>query len=101
MIESEEKRKRIIEHLECWCDHVKATSLLRNYDIPSLVETILSEFYTVTFCCGHLGHWNDGVHIGFYSYEGRTDETTEGLYCKDCAGEYKKKLGAWEIKELA
>ena len=99
MVESEEKRKRLNDIITRWCENVKVSPYLRNGDIPSLVDWVLGEFYHITLCCGHLvKDIDEGVHIGFYTYEGRTDETTEGLYCKECAGKYIRTLGAWEIK---
>jgi hypothetical protein len=97
MIESEEKHKKITLLLETWAKNVKIKPYLRDYDIPFLVDNILDNFYSVTFCCGHKGHFDDGVHIEFYTHEGRTDETTSGLYCRDCAERYKKELKAWEV----
>jgi len=97
MIESEEKRKNITQLIETWAKNVKIESYLRGYDIPSLVNSILDNFYPVTFCCGHKGNFDEGVHIEFYTYEGRTDEITSGLYCRDCAERYKKELKAWEV----
>ena len=49
-IESEEKRQRLNDAISRWCDHVKATPLLRQGDIGALVQTILWEFYPTTFC---------------------------------------------------
>lgn len=94
MIKSEFQKKRITEIITNWCDNVKTTPLLRPFDIPALVDNILSEFYRVTFCCGHKGDWLDeGIHIAFKGAEGEVS----GLYCKDCAEMYKKDLGAWEV----
>lgn len=100
MIESEEKRQRITEDIQRWCEHVKATPLLRDYDIPSLVGTILDEFYPVRLCCGHLVRSiNEGVHIAFKSFsDGEVCEVSGG-YCKECAEKYIKELGAREVKD--
>jgi len=98
MIESEEKKKRLTDIIERWCDNVKAIPLLRSFDIPSLVSQILYEFYHVTFCCGHLGGWDDGVHIAFKDIDKEGEGEASGVYCKDCAEEYKEKFGAWEVK---
>ncbi len=98
MIESEEKRQRINENIKQWCDHVKATPLLRNYDIPSLVKTILEEFYHLQLSCGHLvKDYDEGVILEFYEYPDKNG-TVIGSYCKDCVEKYKKELGAWEVK---
>ena len=106
-IESEEKRQRLNDAISRWCDNVKATPLLRQGDIGALVQTILWEFYPTTFCCGHLGHYEDGVHIAFKEFivdrgdmeHGGGIGEVSGLYCRDCADEYKKKLGAWEVQD--
>ena len=105
MIESEKKRKRITEDIEHWCDHVKATPLLRGGDIHGLVQAILTEFYHTTFCCGHMGN-GDGVVIAFNDFV--TDRSDmehgggigefQGIYCRDCADKYIKELGAWVIE---
>lgn len=100
MIESEERRKQITDDISRWCDLVKATPLLRAYDISSLVDTILHEFYKVTFCCGHLGHWDDGVHIAFKDFENGEECETSGIYCKDCAEKLKQEIGAWEVDNI-
>ncbi len=98
-MKSEEQRKRGTEDIKRWCDHVRATPLSRPYDIPSLVDTILGEFYRVTFCCGHLGDMDDGITIEFYEYNDKSKGTVKGIYCKYCAERYKKEIGAWEIKD--
>lgn len=94
MIESEVKKQRIKEVVIRWCEFTKIMPYLRKHDIPALVSQVMNEFYNITFCCGHMGNLNDGVHIRFYTYEGRTDDITEGSYCKDCAEKYVKELGA-------
>jgi len=99
VIESEERRQQITEDIKRWCNDIKATPLLRRGDIHYIVDTILHEFYQVTFSCGHLGHWEDGVHIAFYTYRGQIDGVSSGINCKDCAEKYKKELGAWEVKD--
>ena len=98
-IESEEKRKRIRKDIERWCEHVKATSLLRPGDSEELVRTILEEFYHITLCCGHMiKDPDEGIIIEFYEFEDKSKGTVRGSYCKDCAEIYEKKLGAWEVK---
>ena len=97
MIESEEKRKRLKEIIGRWCKHAKIKSYLRDYDVPSLVEQILEEFYHVRLCCSHLViSIEDGISLAFKENDG---STVQGIYCKECAGKYKKELGAWEINE--
>ncbi len=99
MIESEEKKKRLIGDIEHWSEFTKIKQYLRIYDIPNLVNTILEEFYHVTLCCGHkVNSIHDGVNIEFYTYENNDQETTIGLYCKDCAEKFKRELGAWEVE---
>ena len=105
MIESEEKRKRITEDIKHWCDYVKATPLLREGDIQSLVQTILTEFYHTSYSCGHMGN-DSGVVIAFNDFV--TDRSDmehgggigefQGIYCRDCADKYIKELGAWVIE---
>ncbi len=99
MIESEEKRKRLTDTITRWCEHTKSLPLLREHDIPSLVGSILQEFYHITLCCGHLvGEHEEGIHLAFKDYDDGKLCEVSGLYCKECAKKYKKKLGAWEIK---
>ena len=106
MIESEETRKEITEDIKRWCDHVKATPLLRQRDIPSLVYTILEEFFHIRLCCGHLVRdFDEGVNLAFNDFiTDRSDMEhgggiggVTGSYCKDCAKRLKKELVAWEI----
>lgn len=99
MIESEENKIRVRKDIEEWCDFVKVTPLLRNNDISSLVNSIMGEFYHISLYCGHLARSiEDGVLIEFYEYDDHSKGTVQGIYCKDCAEEYKKTLGAWEVK---
>lgn len=99
MIESKVKQERLTDTVERWCKHTKIKQHLRPYDIPDLVSQILSEFYHVTLCCGHLvGDLRDGVHIAFYDYSDGDRGEVSGSYCKECAEKYKRKLGAWEVK---
>jgi len=101
MLESEEKRKRLLETIERWCDHVKATPLLRDGDISGLVNTILDEFYHITLCCGHkVRDFSDGVIVTYTDYvfdrsidedgdQVQGDATICGDYCKDCIEDMK------------
>ena len=94
MIESEEKRKRLTDRLERWCEHTKVAPYLRGHDIPGLVDSILQEFYHISLCCGHwVSEFDEGVNLTFKEYDG---SEISGSYCKDCAKWYKKKLKAWE-----
>lgn len=94
MIESEEKRKRLTDAIERWCEHVKATPLLRNGDIQGLVRSILSEFYHIQLSCGHLVRdFSEETNLTFKEYDG---SEISGCYCADCVEHYKKELGAWE-----
>ena len=97
-IESEEKRKRLIDMITRWCEHTKVLPQLRSYDIPGLVSQVLEEFYNVVLCCGHLIKGSEeGVYISFKDwYDGEECERS-GVYCKECAEKYKKELGAWEV----
>lgn len=103
MIESEEKRERLTQDIKHWCDHVKATPLLRDGDIGGLVGTILEEFYHIHLSCGHLvRELDEGIALEFEDFitdrgdmehEGGIG-TVYGDYCTDCAKWYKKKLKA-------
>lgn len=100
MIESEEKRKRLTDIITRWSEYTKVINYLRPYDIHNLVGQVLDEFYSVMFSCGHLGNWEDGVHIAFKDLDDGQEGEYSGLYCRDCAEEYKAELGAWEVKEI-
>jgi len=105
MIESVEKRKRLIDMVQYWCNHTKVSQHLRESDIPSLVGQIIDEFYHITLSCGHhVMEFDEGVHIAFNDFvTDRSDmehgggmSEVSGIYCHDCAERYKKELGAWE-----
>ena len=99
MIESEEKRKRLTDDITHWCRHTKILPQLREHDIPSLVGQILEEFYHTHLCCGHLVRsFQEGVHIAFEDWSDGELGVVTGLYCKECAEDYKKELGAWEVE---
>jgi hypothetical protein len=99
MIESEEKRKRITGIVERWANHTKTKQYLRDGDIPSLVDSVIQEFYHVNLCCGHWVMSNsEGVALEFEDYENGEKVTISGNYCKECAKRYKKTLKAREIK---
>lgn len=94
-IESELMRERLLDIITRWCKHTKTDHLLREYDISGLVGSLLGEFYRTSLCCGHLvKSFEEGVHIAFKDVDG----VVSGLYCSVCAEEYKKKLGAWEVR---
>ena len=99
MIESEERRKELAEEITQWVNYTKVAQYLRPDDIPHLVSRIIETFYHTRFSCGHYGHWNEGVHIAFKDTDNGKPCTVSGLYCKDCAEDYKVKLGAWEVKD--
>ena len=97
MIESERQRQLITEDIQRWCDHVKATPLLRNGDIAGLVGTILGEFYHITLGCGHqVRDFDEATTLEFSEYDAESKGTVIGSYCLDCAKKYQKELGAWE-----
>ncbi len=98
MLESLEKEKRLTESVTHWCKYTHHINL-REGDIPSLVNSILAEFYPIHLCCGHMvNEMDEGVNLEFYEYEDKSKGTIGGLYCKDCAQKYKKEPGAWEIQ---
>ena len=102
-IESEQKRKRLTEIIERWANHTKSSWMLREGDVPSLVDQIIEEFYHVQLSCGH---WVEGLDEGvwiewedsFCDEDGAKKGMVSGTYCKVCAEEYKRDLGAKEIK---
>jgi len=86
MIESEEKRKKIIDKLERWSKNCKVDHLLRDHDIPGLANWILEEFYHIHLCCGHLvREFNEGVDLEMADYSDGEKATSSGIYCKECA----------------
>ena len=106
MIESKVKQERLTDTVERWCKHTKIKQHLRPHDIPNLVSQILSEFYHISLCCGHLvADSSEGVPIAFFDYvTDRSDVEhgggmgeVSGLYCVECATRYKRELGAWEV----
>ena len=97
--ESEIKRQKVIDAITNWCEYTKVFHLLRNHDIPGLASTILDVFYSSTFCCGHKGMFDDGVHIAFKDFDNGEECEVSGLYCRVCAEEYKKDSGAWEVRD--
>lgn len=81
-IESEEKRQRITDTIERWTEHTKVSQYLRPYDIPGLVESIITEFYHIKLCCGHwVKEMSEAVDIEIDDPEGKV----YGGYCQDCA----------------
>lgn len=82
MIESEEKRKRIADMLERWSKHCKVDHLLREGDIPGIVDSIITEFYHMKLCCGHwVNTTSEGIDLQMDEDEGYST----GIYCKECA----------------
>ena len=53
MIESEEKKERLKEIIERWTRNTKVDQYLRDYDIPNLINQIVTEFYHINLSCGH------------------------------------------------
>lgn len=97
MIESEEKKERLTEMVTRWCNFTKVSPQLREGDIPSLVRQVIEEFYHIHLSCGHLvEEIDEGVHIAYRENDG---SEVSGMYCKECAEEYKRTLGAWEVKD--
>jgi hypothetical protein len=93
MIESEEKRKRIIENLERWSKHCKVDHLLRDGDIEGLANSIIQEFYHIQLCCGHwVREFNEGVTLEMPDYSDGEKGISSGIYCKDCAKQYLKEI---------
>ena len=89
MIESEEKRKKLQEKIERWAKHTKVDQLLRDHDIPGLVQNILEEFYHIHACCGHMvkeqNEMHDFTHKEWWSdFDGSGWSDVSGCYCKDC-----------------
>jgi hypothetical protein len=100
MIESEERRKRITDIVERWAKYNRIIPYLREHDIPSLVNSVIQEFYHVSLCCGHWVRSNDeGVPLEFEDCVNGENVTVTGIYCKECAERYKKDLKAREIKD--
>ncbi|KKN17544.1 hypothetical protein LCGC14_0964690 [marine sediment metagenome] len=106
MIESVEKQKRLNDIVGRWCKQTQHRNL-RGGDIQSLVSQVMSEFYHITLCCGHqVMEMEEAVSIAFNDFitdrgdmeHGGGMGVVSGCYCRDCAEQYKKKLGAWEIK---
>lgn len=85
MIESEEKRERITNTITRWCNHVKATPLLRGGDISGLVQSILGEFYHVHLSCGHMvKELDEGIEYNETEEDG---SLISGIECQDCHDE--------------
>ena len=94
-IESEEKRQRLNETITHWAENTKVISLLRDYYIPGLVNSILEEFYHIRLSCGHwVDNLGDGVPLEFTENDG---SIVHGTYCHDCAEDYKTNLNDKEI----
>ena len=98
VVESEQKRLRIIDSITHWCETTKVEHLLRPFDIPGLAMTIIEEFYPVRMCCGHyVKETTDGEHIAFKETDGPDSEEVSGMYCKECADVYVDYYGAWRL----
>jgi len=94
MIESEEKRKRLTDTVTRWTQHTKVDHLLRDGDVPGLVQSILQEFYHIHLSCGHMvAELDEITTLSWKDVEGEC----YGSVCKECAERYKRELGAWEV----
>ncbi len=87
MIESEEKRKIIIDMLNRWAAHCKIDHLLRDGDILGLADSIIERFYRIRLCCCHyVDNYEDSVDLEMNEYDDEGNlGTSFGVYCKDCA----------------
>ncbi len=93
MVESEEKRERLLGIVSRWAKHTKANQMLRDGDIPNLVSQILEEFYHIHLCCGHMvDSFDEETPLSIKEIEQETGSPviSYGSYCKDCAEQYKK-----------
>ena len=95
MIESEEKRERIIDILERWSKNCKIDHLLRDGDIAGLASWILEEFYHIWLACGHgVKDFDEEVVVEFdepyVDEEGFRIGRITGSYCKECAEWFMK-----------
>ena len=106
MVESEEKRKWLLDRIERWAKHTKVDHLLRDHDIPGLVGSILDEFYHVSLSCGHkVREYEEGVSLTYEEFvvdrsdmeHGGGMAEVSGIYCKDCAKWYTKEAEAKEV----
>ena len=82
MIESEEKRKKLTQIIDRWVEKKKVKQYLRDYDVPSLVDSILTEWYKIHLTCGHLvKSLDDHIYLEIQEEE----NIRCGCYCYDCA----------------
>jgi len=55
----------------------------------------------ITLCCGHsVEDPSEAIHIAYISEMPQLlceDGEFSGLYCRECAEEYKRNKGAWEL----
>ncbi len=99
MIESEEKRKEIIESVEHWAKWTRVETLLRPGDAYTLSDTILQLFYKVVLTCGHMVKTIDeGVYLRVDDGE---EGWYEGLYCQHCAQRMIEEGYAHQIDNLS
>lgn len=94
MIESKTKRQCLLETVEHWANHTKIMSYLRDYDIPSLVEQIIDEFYPITLSCGcQVNSMGEEIPLTTKDRDSETGSPAicYGTYCVDCAKWYEKK----------
>lgn len=98
MIESEEKRKRIIECLERWSKHCKVDHLLRDGDIAGLASSIIQEFYHIQLCCGHwVKNYDEGVTLEIPDYSDGEEGVLIGSYCSECAKHFLKEVKGCKV----
>ena len=94
--ESEIKRQRLLDRIERWAEHTKVKQYLREYDIPGLVESIITEFYHIKLCCGHwVNGFDESVLLEVDDNEGKA----YGDYCRACADNAIKEGWAREVKK--
>jgi hypothetical protein len=95
MIESEINRQKLLEILERWAKNVKVLHLLREYDIPGLVDSIQGVYYHIQLSCGHkVRTLDEGIDIQYDENDG----TTYGSYCQDCAKRVMKYHNAKKLE---
>lgn len=89
MIESEEKRNRLLDMINHWAKHTKVKPYLREYDIPGLVCQILGEFYNVKCTCQHLINSRYQKEY-IVDYKDNDGSEVRVVSCEDCLKWYKE-----------
>lgn len=95
MIESESKRERIKDIIGRWAKYTKIEQYLRDHDIPSLVDQVITEFYHIKLCCGHwIRDYSESFDFAYKTWdcdwEGSGWSTVSGNYCRECYERMKK-----------